>query len=257
MTPRHFLLTAVRYVCSLGVLVAVWAAAVELFDLPPYLLPAPGAVFGSLVDEQAMYLRAAGVTVSNMAVGAAFGIGLGFVVGALAALSKVFRWLVEPYFTAFQSFPREAFFPLIVVWLGFGAVPKMVNAGLLSFFPMAMITLASLSDTRTEYLALFRSWNASRLEEFVFCRLPAAIPALVGGLRVCLPLALIGAVLGEFLGGGAGLGYIIVSSGSNFRVDRVFGAIVILAIVGITMTAVVDVLRRTVLRRFYQQQSEA
>lgn len=249
-------LTLVRYALSLGILWGVWAGAAAWLDLPAYLLPAPSAVFRTLAEEPEFYARATAATLTNMAVGSAVGITLGFLLGALAASSRPVRWLVEPYLTAFQSFPREAFFPLIVVWLGFGALPKMVNAALLCFFPMAMITLASLADTRSDYLALFRSWNSSRLDEFLYCRLPAAVPGLVGGLRVCLPLALIGAVLGEFLGGSVGLGYIIVSSGSNFRVDRIFGAIVVLAASGILIVGAIELMQRTFLRRFYQQPSE-
>jgi NitT/TauT family transport system permease protein len=178
---------------------------------------------------------------------------LGFLLGALTAYSRRVRWIVEPYLTVFQSFPREAFFPLLVVWLGFGHFPKIVNAGLLSFFPMAVVTLSGLSDTRDEYIRLLESWNASRLEQFIFCRLPAAVPSLLGGLRVALPLALIGAVLGEFLGGNDGLGYIIISSGSAFRVDRTFAAIVVLAAGGMIIVALVDAIRFLALRRFYQR----
>jgi NitT/TauT family transport system permease protein len=245
--------TPLRYVVSFGLLILAWHAAVAGFQIPPYLLPEPRVVLETLQAEWPSFIQAAQVTFFNMLVGGAAGISLGFLLGALTAYSRKVRWIVEPYLTVFQSFPREAFFPLLVVWLGFGHFPKIVNAGLLSFFPMAVVTLNGLSDTRDDYIRLLESWNASRLEQFIFCRLPAAVPSLLGGLRVALPLALIGAVLGEFLGGNDGLGYIIISSGSAFRVDRTFAAIVVLAAGGMILVALVDAIRFLALRRFYQR----
>jgi NitT/TauT family transport system permease protein len=130
--------------------------------------------------------------------------------------------------------------------------PKVVNAILLSSLPMAVIMLNSLTDTRDEYLKLMESWRSSRIESFFLCRLPAAVPQIVGGVRVAMPLALIGAVLGEFLGGSGGLGYVIVSSGSAFRVDRIFAAITVLAIGGTLIVASIDLFRFSFLKRFYQ-----
>jgi ABC-type nitrate/sulfonate/bicarbonate transport system permease component len=253
MNLRRIYLTVVHYFVSFAILLVGWWGAVRVFRIAPYLLPDPLTVLTTLESEWSSFLGAAGSTFSNMLIGGGIGISLGFLTGALAAYSRRIRWIVEPYLTVFQSFPREAFFPLLVVWLGFGHMPKIVNAGLLSFFPMAIVALSSLSDTRDDYIRLLESWNASRLQTYVFCRVPSALPSLLGGLRVSLPLALIGAVLGEFLGGSEGLGYIIVSSGSAFRVDRVFAAIVVLAMGGMTLVALVDTVRFTVLRRYYQR----
>lgn len=241
----------VRYTVSIGVLLAIWAAATRLFELPPYLLPDPAAVFSTLVTERGVLGLAAASTLRNALIGGIGGILIGVTIGCSASMFRPVRWIVEPYLGLAQSFPRESLFPLFVVWLGFGALPKMLSSGLLACFPMAVITLDALSSTRGDYLLLLSSWKASRWQTFLHCRLPAAIPAMIGGLKVCLPLALIGAVLGEFLGGSEGLGYIIVSSGSAFRVDRIFAAIVVLAAAGSGLVALVEVVRATAARRFY------
>lgn len=253
MNTRSVLSNFIRYLVCLAILVAAWHAAVALFAIPPYLLPGPSRVVATLTREFGFFAEGAAFTVTNMLVGGLAGITFGFLVGAVAAYSRRVRWVIEPYLTIFQSFPREALFPLLIVWLGFGQAPKMINAGLLSFFPMAIVTLHSLIDTREDYLRLMESWKASQLETYLYCRIPAAVPALVGGVRVSLPLALIGAVIGEFLGGSEGLGYIIVSSGSAFRVDRVFAAIVVLAVAGMALVAIVDSVRFTLLRHYYQR----
>jgi NitT/TauT family transport system permease protein len=157
---------------------------------------------------------------------------------------------LEPYLIIFQSFPRESLFPLLIVWIGFGTATKVVNAALLSFFPIAVITLNGLLDTREDYINLIRGWGATRFEEFLHCRLPAFVPTLVSALKVSLPLALIGAVLGEFMGGNRGLGYIIITSGAAFRTDRIFAAVSVLSLIGVSMLAAVQVIQSTLLKRF-------
>jgi NitT/TauT family transport system permease protein len=252
MKMSAILSVVARYSVSIGLLLLIWAACTRIIAVPPYLLPDPVAVFRTLIAERSTLAHATGVTLLNALVGGVVGIFIGMTFGALASLSRRFRWITEPYLGLAQSFPRESLFPLFVVWLGFGALPKMLSAALLSSFPMAVITLGALTNTRNDYVQLMASWKASRVQMFFHCQLPAAVPTLIGGIKVCLPLALIGAVLGEFLGASEGLGYVIVSSGSAFRVDRIFAAIVILAAIGTILVGLVELLRVTASRRFYQ-----
>ena len=188
-----------------------------------------------------------------MIVGAGIGISLGITVGLIIAYSRILLWLFEPYLVIFQSFPREALIPVIVVWLGFGHAPKIFNSAVLSFFPMAVITMNGLLDTRTEYLELVRNWGMSKWEEFIYCRLPYAIQSIVGGLKIAVPLGLIGAVLGEFMGGSEGLGHVIVSSGANYRMDRSFASLIILSLIGITSLGSVRFLQDIILKKFKQE----
>ena len=244
---------AFRYLLSIIILLLGWQTTVTLLGIPHYVLPSPVRVFSTLVEESGMYSAHARVTLENMLAGAAIGIGLGVAVGFLIAYSRTLLWLCEPYLVIFQSFPREALIPVIVVWLGFGSGPKVVNAALLSFFPIALVTINNLLDTRAEYLELVRSWGASKRQEFLYCRLPYALQSIVGGLKISLPLALIGAVLGEFMGGNEGLGHVIVSSGANFRLDRSFAALVVLAGIGMITLAAVRLLQDRVFARFKQE----
>jgi ABC-type nitrate/sulfonate/bicarbonate transport system permease component len=108
-------------------------------------------------------------------------------------------------------------------------------------------------DTRAEYLELVRNWGADKSEEFLHCRLPFALQQIAGGLKISVPLSLIGAVLGEFMGGSEGLGYVIVSSGANYRLDRSFASLVILSLIGIASLAFVRFLQEIVLRKFKQE----
>ena len=245
--------TVARYFVSFLILLVFWTLITVLFSVPTFLLPPPSTVAQTLWSEWPFFADAARYTLLNALTGAMAGIALGMLTGLLAAYSRMLRWVLEPYLVVFQSFPRESLFPLLIVWLGFGATTKMVNAGLLSFFPIAIMTLNSLLDTRQEYVALIRGWGASRIEEFLYCRLPAFVPTLFSAIKVALPLALIGAVLGEFMGGNRGLGYIIVSSGAAFRTDRLFAAVSILAITGTIGLAAIQFVQTRFFERFNQE----
>lgn len=253
MFKSSLLAAVARYTMSIAILLVLWGVASKVSSVPDYVLPDPSRVFATLWHESALFINAAWFTTRNMLLGGSIGIGFGIITGLALARFELVRRLLEPYLTIFQSFPRESLFPLLVIWLGFGMATKVVSAALLSFFPTAIITLNGLIDVRREYVTLIRSWGANKNEEFLFCRLPATIPTLLGGIRVALPLALIGAVLGEFMGGTGGLGYVIISSGSAFRVDRIFAAVVVLAFIGVSLLGITELFDRLFLSHYHQE----
>jgi ABC-type nitrate/sulfonate/bicarbonate transport system permease component len=253
MAVKHASRVVAQYIGSLILLLAVWKGLIGLFHLPAYLLPPPERVFQTLSGETRAFSTAALYTLQNCLIGGAAGILCGMLIGGLVAYSRTLRWIIEPYLIVFQSFPRESLFPLFIVWLGFGVATKMVSASLLCFFPVAVLTLNGLLDVRSDYVELIRGWGATRWQEFLYCRLPAVVPILVSAVKVGFPLALIGSVLGEFIGGNRGLGYIIMSSGSAFRTDRIFAALVFLASIGLLMLVSIQLIERLLLKRFYQQ----
>jgi ABC-type nitrate/sulfonate/bicarbonate transport system permease component len=252
MLIKHIGINVLRYIASLLMLLCVWQGLIFAFHIQPFLLPPPMHVFRTLGSEPGMFMNACAFTFRNMLIGGSLGIGFGLVVAFLLAYFQFARWLAEPYLVIFQSFPRESLLPLMVVWLGFGPASKIANAALLSFFPVAVIVLGAVADTRRDYLELVNSYGANRFQQFLHCRLPNAFPAILAALKVGLPLSLIGAVLGEFMGGSQGLGYLILTSGSAFRVDRVFGAVVILAALGTLLLSIVALFEKTICRRFFQ-----
>jgi len=240
-----------RYFISIVLLLIIWKIIVVFFSLPTYILPPPDMIILTLLNESELFFKAFLYTISNTLIGGFLGMVLGVILAMFLAYSKSARWIVEPYLMIFQSFPRESLFPLFLVWLGFGDGPKIMNSFLLSFFPVAVLVLNALLNVDESYLKLMRSWYASKKEEFIYCRLPYAIPQIVSAVKVGLPLALIGAVLGEFLGGSQGLGYLIISSGAQFRVDRIFAAIAILAIIGLSFLAIIQLVQNLFLKKYY------
>lgn len=244
---------AARYALSVLLLLALWEAFAALSGTPAFVLPRPLQVFATLWREAGWFAGHAQTTAFNWSAGAVIGVCGGVAAGGLLAYFPRARAVFEPHLVILQSFPREALIPVIVVWLGFGAAPKIVNAAVLSFFPMAVVTMHSLLDTRREYVELVRSWGASRRDEFLHCRVPYAIQPVVAALKVAVPLALIGAVIGEFMGGSSGLGHVIVSSGAQFRLDRSFAALIILASFGVTSLVIVRFAQDVTLQRFKQE----
>lgn len=232
-------------------LLVAWQLTVTFLGVPSFLLPAPIQVAKTLIGEGHALAAAAVYTTGNMAVGAILAISLGVATGVLAGQSRRFSAYIEPYLAMFQSFPREALLPLLVVWLGFGRSSKIVSSVLLGYFPVAVMTLNGLRNVRHDYVELVRSWGGTRWDELVHCRLPAAVPEIAGAVRVAVPLCLIGAVLGEFMGGSLGLGHIIITSGATFRVDRNFASVIILATIGASLVSLVRLVERTLLKRYF------
>ena len=242
-----------RYTISVIILFVTWMFFIRIFNIKPFILPEPTSVIIVLFKESTRFFNATLITLRNVVLGAICGISLGMMTGLLLAYSKKIRWIVEPYLTIFQSFPREALFPIFVVWFGFGMTTKIINATLLSFLPMAMVTLAATTNVRKDYVELIQTWGANKWQEFLHCRLPSAVPQIVAGVKVAVPLALVGAVLAEFMGGNDGLGYIIISSGSTFRTDRLFGAVIILAFTGLFIFVIVNAITSRLFRRYFNE----
>lgn len=250
---RTIILQVVRYTVSLILLLIIWEMTIRLLHIQPYLLPHSGTVFSTLLTEHARFIQAAEFTVRNAIVGATIGVVGGIITAALLAGIPVVRWICEPYLTIFQSFPREALLPLLMTWLGLGPALKVTSAAMLCFFPTTMVVLAALVNVRSDYLILLRSWGASELQILLHLRLPSAIPAIIASIKLAVPISLIGSVLGEFMGGNEGVGYIIINSGAQFRVDRIFAGIVILCFLGVIGAAIINLLQLKLFGRFYHE----
>ena len=240
-----------QYAFSIFLFGFLWFVIVELFAIPKYILPSPKEVIETLSQDTAFLIPASTYTIVNASIGALAGTTLGIIIAIWLAASMRSRWIVEPYLVLFQSFPKESLFPVFIIWLGVGSGPKLMNSFLLSFFPVTVLILNALINVDKSYIMLTRSLAASTLDEFLYCRLPYVIPQIAAAFKIALPLALVGAVLGEYMGGNEGLGYIINASGAHFRVDRIFAAIFILGMFGIGYLGLIQAAERLLLKRFY------
>jgi NitT/TauT family transport system permease protein len=235
------------------VLLLAWQAAYSLRLLSRFVLPAPVDTLQALGTATKNLLSAGYVlhaTLYTLAeVAAGFGIAAlaGVALGVIVGDTAVGRRVVMPYVIALNAMPKIAFAPVFVAWLGFGISPKIVMVAFIAFFPMVINTALGLSSVTANSLLLFRALESTRWQTLLKLKFRAALPSIFAGFKTASSLAVIGAIVGEFLGGSAkGLGELIRISSQNLETADVFAYIFILSVVGVLIYAVIALVERRV-----------
>ncbi|MBD9374607.1 ABC transporter permease [Rhizobium sp. ARZ01] len=225
---------------ALSALVTLWQAAVWLFDPPSYLIPSPMAVAAALAQRPGLFVEHGLVTLGEILAGflsgTVFGIATAF---GLAALPRVGQ-LVWPMVLILQALPVFVLAPILVLWLGFGMASKVAMTTIIIFFPVASAFADGLRRTDRAILDAVSLTAATHWQALVSIRAPLALPGLVSGLRVAAPLAPLGAVIGEWVGASAGLGFVMVQANARMQTDSVFAAMAMLAVLTILLRIAVD-----------------
>lgn len=225
-------------------LLAVWEWAVWAFEIKRYLLPAPSAIGKAIHGSAAVLFEQSWVTLKEVLLGfaaAALG-GVALAVGIFAV--PVIKRTVYPLVVALQGIPKVALAPVIVVWLGYGIGSKVLMSFLFAVFPVVISTLGGLYSTPQNLEEHFRALKASRWATFWRLRAPSAAPNFVDGCKVAMPLAVIGAIVGEFVGSQSGLGHLIVFSTGAGRTDLTFAAIAFVTVLSLLLYGVIEGLGR-------------
>jgi len=227
-----------------GILVflAVWEAGVALYRMPAYLLPAPSVILETFVTELPRLAYHGWVTAYEMLLGYALAVAVAVPLAIAITSSQRFDSFVMPTLLFFQVVPKVAIAPLFLVWFGVGALPKILVAFLISFFPIVIDAAVGLRSMSGEMADLARSMGASRMQVFARFRLPTSLPYLFSGLKVAATLAVAGAVVGEFVGADKGLGYLLLVTNSNMETALMFATIVALTIIGLAFFYAVELL---------------
>lgn len=225
--------------------VVLWWLVVVAFEVESYLVPTPGQVTSAFTRMPGYLLDNARVTLVETLAGFALTVAGGLVLGGLLAASRLLEQALYPVLVALNAVPKLAFAPLLVVWMGFGHAPKIVMVVLMCFFPVVLATVAGLTSTPKDLVELARSLSASRRQTFVKVRLRAALPQIFVGLKTAMPLAVIGALVGELFGASEGLGYVIQNAGGDTALA--FAAIALLAVMSIVLFYVLVVAERLLL----------
>ncbi|UWP85628.1 ABC transporter permease [Dactylosporangium fulvum] len=233
----------------LVLVLAVWHLVVQWFEVSRFVLPPPVDVIQALVRniQEGRYTDHLLYTVRNSLTGFAAGTILGVLVGGLLAASSIVERVLHPYIVAFQTFPKIALVPMLTIWFGFDAQPKMIIAGILAFFPVMVNAYVGLTSLDVESEELMRSLRSSRLQTFVKLRLPTALPYIFAGLELALVFAILGAVTGEFLGSRQGLGFLIQQFSAQLRTEDIFALLIIFAILGMAVHMLISWLRKKVI----------
>jgi len=227
-----------------GILVflAIWEAAVAVLKVPAYLLPPPTEIVRVFINDFAKLAFHGWVTAYEMLLGYALAVGIGIPLAIAITSSERFDRFVMPQMLFFQVVPKVAIAPLFLVWFGVGALPKVLVAFLISFFPIVIDAAVGLRSMSTEMRDLARSMGASRLQVFAQFRLPTSLPYLFSGLKVAATLAVAGAVVGEFVGADKGLGYLLLVTNSNLETALMFATLFALTFIGLAFFYAVEFL---------------
>jgi NitT/TauT family transport system permease protein len=234
-------------VAAAVVFVIAWKAVVVIGGYPKFILPAPEVVGASLVDAWTDGTMAphAAATLSEIALGFVAGASLAVVIGYLLARSALAGRLLTPYLVAAQATPILALAPVLALWLGTGLLPKVVICALIVFFPVAVATMIGIRSVDARLIELGRSLRATRWQVFQHLELPAALPQILGGMRVGVTLAVIGAIVGEWTGADRGLGVLVnIARGSLFDIPLMFATLATIAAIGVLLYLVVVLVER-------------
>jgi NitT/TauT family transport system permease protein len=232
---------------ALVVFVVAWKAIVVIGAYPTFILPPPETVFDRFIGAWADGIMAPhfAATLVEVALGLVVGAGSGLVVGYALARSALVERLISPYLVAAQATPILALAPLIALWFGPGLVSKVVICSLIVFFPVAVATMVGIRSVDARLLELGRALRATRRQVLTTLEIPAALPSILGGLRVGVTLAVVGAIVGEWAGAEKGLGVLVnLARGSLFDIPLMFATLLTIALVGIALYLVVVLVER-------------
>ena len=213
-------------------LLIIWEVSVRLFEVPAFLLPAPSAIAELMVDEWPLIQMHSLATIWAILTGYVTAVIFALVVSALMIRFPLVERLIMPIFVGLQSVPKIAIAPLILVWIGAGMGSKIAVVMSIAFFPIVINTMAGFKEVDKGLADVFKSVAATEQQMLFKLRLPYAIPYIFAGLRIATTLAVLGAIVAEWLAASNGLGYLVLSGSFNFNTARSFAAIIALAVIG-------------------------
>ena len=230
-------------------LIALWESVARLALVDPMVLPAPSDIAANFVDgfRSGIYTKNLQITLVQAFSGFALACVLGIGIGSIASFSERFSRALQPILIAVEATPKIALAPLIIVWFGYGIGSKIVLAGAIAFFPVFISTAAGLRAAEPGRLDVLRALGASRFQLFRMVALPSAVPHIFAGINVAVVLALLGTIVGEFMGAKEGLGTLILYANGNLDTARVFSILLVLAATGLVLHWIIGAIRRRLL----------
>jgi NitT/TauT family transport system permease protein len=233
-----------------AVIVAIWQIAVPLAGLSEFVLPTPWVIANRLVKDFALLAVHASYTLFEVVAGFGLGVAVGIPLSLAIFYSKPFERAVYPMLVALQTIPKIALAPLLVLYLGYDWAPKISLAFLIAIFPIVIATVVGLQSLDKSLVNLVRSMGANEWQTFYKVRLPAALPSVFGGFKVAIGLAVIGAIIGEYVAAERGLGYLQLQANARFDTALNFASVVVISGLGVFLYFVITfVENRTVYQR--------
>jgi len=238
MTQEDFLTKVVSPTAFTLGLFLFWEAACRLFEIPLTILPAPSVIFDALIQYRVPIIDNAWVTLWTTLVGFALATVGGLLLGIAIGWHKAIYAGVYPLLVGFNSIPKVAVVPVLILWFGLGEIPAIITAFLISFFPIVVNVATGLATTEPELEDVLRALGASKLDIMRKVGIPRSLPYFFGSLKVAITLAFVGAVVSETVGANKGIGKLMLDAQANFQVNIVFAGLLVLAFLGIVLYAV-------------------
>jgi NitT/TauT family transport system permease protein len=240
----------VTYLYPLGTVLAflvVWQITVQALNIPAYLLPLPSKVIQHIVAKWTFLAEHAWVTTYETVGGFLLSIVIGVPLATAIVWSERLDRAITPLLVLSQTFPKVAIAPLLIIWFGFGTTSKVVVSFLIAFFPVVIAGVAGMRSVETEMLELIRSMRAGPIQEFTKIRLPAALTSFFAGFKVAIAFAVVGAVVGEWVGADRGLGYLLMVANANLDTPLLFAVLFFLMGMGVVFYYAIVALERILL----------
>ncbi|HZT52430.1 MAG TPA: ABC transporter permease [Stellaceae bacterium] len=230
-------------------LLVLWELASRYLGVPTFILPAPTLIADSVGAHFPILLKQGWVTTLEILLGFGLSVAVGMPLALAIFLWPPFSRSVYPLLVSSQTIPKVAVAPLFIVWFGFSLLPKVLIAFLIAFFPVVINTAVGLESIEPEKIFLARSMGLGATATFFKIRLPNALPLIFGGLKISITLAVVGAVVGEFVGGDAGLGYLLMVANGSMDTPLLFAGIVGLTVLGVAFFLLIEIAERLAIPR--------
>lgn len=236
------------FLVSLGSMTLLWQLVVTLFDIPEYTLPSPLAIALGIRENFGLLVEHSQVTLIEIIVAFGLAVAIGFPIAAALAFSRVLDRLLYPVLIAGQNVPKVAIAPIMVLWFGFGFKSNVAIAASIAIFPIIINSALGLKSIEPDMVRLGRAMGGSAFRLMWRIRLPNAMPSVFAGLKLGMTFAVIGAIVGEFISGSSGLGYLIQVATGQLRTVLAFSSIVVLSALGIGLYYLVEAFERVTIR---------
>jgi NitT/TauT family transport system permease protein len=226
--------------------VALWEAAIRFFHVSSFIVPAPSAIVTAMIHDARPLAAAAVVTAKEILVGFVAAAVVGIVLALIIARFRLFGRALYPLVVLFQNVPKVALAPIFILWFGYDLTPKVGLIVVIAFFPVTLSILTGIEAVEPSLIALMHSVGARPNEILARIQIPHALPNLMAGLKIAATFSVIGAIVGEFAGASAGLGYIIQFASTQLDTALVFAALVVVSIVGVGFYYLVEYLEKLI-----------
>lgn len=231
----------------LVVITLLWQFSVDLGIIERFMLPSPLDVFRALYNDFPLLVQETCVTLTEALTGLFVGVLLGYFTALLMDAFPLFKEIIYPLITLTQVIPTIAIAPLLVLWLGYGMLPKIVLIALTTFFPIAVGVYGAFQDVDPDALNLFYSMNADQIQIYRYLKIPQSMGAFFTGLRISVTYCLVTAVISEWLGGFSGLGVYMLRVKKSFSFDKMFAVIAIISLLSFILMSLVEVVRKRIM----------